>query len=282
MSVLFAKLLNSLVTKSSPVSIYCYKSGKLLRAGSLGLSLVFLSYGVTFIDWYSRSSSEVWSNANEDDKKSWKFYAKTFGPWGLAFIPFTVAGASLYFPSRVVTRVTYIPRANTTPLCQLERKSAFFGRRLQLTRPLDQLARNERTKVYTGVGEQGVEDKGSFVFLLYDKSPSCKGFWDKYFILHRSGKFWGHDGRVFDALFGGDSIRDLEKRGRGVIRGENLGPKQSSASPNKEALNDVTEIIARNNRAKFHVNGESQLSKKIVGLTNVANGSPLQNSDQSK
>ncbi|GAV54240.1 hypothetical protein ZYGR_0AK07420 [Zygosaccharomyces rouxii] len=282
MSVPFAKLLNSLVSKSSPESIYHYKSGRLLRAGGLGLSLVFLSYGITFIDWYYHSSWEVWSGANDDDKKSWKFCAKTFGPWGLTIIPFTVAGASLYFPSRVVTKVTYIPRANATPLCQLERKSALFGRRLQLTRPLDQLARSERTKVYTGVGEQGVEDKGSFVFLLYDGSPKCRGFWDKYYILHRSGKFWGHDGRVFDALFGGDSIKDLEKRGRLVAQGKNFNTKQSSPPPIKETSDNVSEIIARNNRAKFHVNGESQLSRKIVGSTNVGKGSNSQKSKQSK
>ncbi|KAH9201155.1 hypothetical protein LQ764DRAFT_224613 [Zygosaccharomyces rouxii] len=229
MNVPFAKLLNSLVSKSSPESIYHYKSGKLLRAGSLGLSLVFLSYGITFIDWYYHSSWAVWSGATDEDKRDWKFYAKTFGPWGLTIIPFTIAGASLYFPSRVVTKVTYVPRANATPLCQLERKSALFGRRLQLTRPLDQLARNERTKVYTGVGEQGVEDKGSFVFLLNDRSPQAKGFWDKYFILHRSGKFWGNDGRIFDALFGGDSIKDLEKRGRLVAQGQN---SMQMANPN--------------------------------------------------
>lgn len=269
MGMSFGSLLNSLVSKNVPETIYQYKSGKLLRAGSLGLSLVFLSYGITFVDWYSSSSREVWSNATDDDKKSLKFYAKTFGPLGLTIIPFAIAGASLYFPSRVVTKVTYIPRASATPLCQLERRSAVLGRRIQLTRPLDELARSERTKIYTGVGEQGVEDKGSFVFLLYDKGLQCKGFWDKYFFLNRSGRFWANDGRIFDALFGGDSIKELEKRGKLMSQGQRI---LKTEKPNLKApSNNVAEIISQNNRAKLHANssGESQLSKRIVSSTNL-------------
>lgn len=267
MSVPLTKILDSLVARSSPEPIYQYNSGKLLRVGSLSLSAVFLAYGVTFIDWYYHSSWEVWSNARDDDKKDWKFYGKTFGPWGLTVIPFTIAGASLYFPSRVVNKVTYLSRVHSTPVCQLERKSAILGRRIQLTRPLDQLVRNERTKVYTGVGDQGVEDKSSFFFLLYDKSSQGKRIWDKYFILHRSGRFYGNDGRVFDALFGGDSIRDLETRGRLVSQGKRLETKQENSIQN---TSDVSEIIARNNRAKFHVNRGFQLSKEIVGSTKPA------------
>lgn len=262
MSIPFAKCINALVGKTSPEPIFQYTPSKLLRIGSAGFSLVFFAYGATFIDWSYHSSLDVWRNADDETRASWEFRAKTFSPWALTLIPFSIAATALYIPSRVVTKVTYIPRPRMPPLCQLERKSAILGRRIVLTRPLEQLARNEKARVYTGVGPQGTEDKGSFVFVLSDRSPHCRSFLSRYYLLHRAGKFWGGDGRVFDALFGGDSIKDLEYRGRLVAQGKEL---DKTVKHDPQLLD---EMITRNHRAKFHA-GMKQMSKQIVDGTKL-------------
>lgn len=271
MSVPFAKCINALVSKTTPEPIFQYTPGRLLRVSTVGFSLVFFAYGATFVDWSYHSSLEVWRSTDDETRASWEFRAKTFSPWALSLIPFSVAATALYIPSRVVTKVTYIPRPRMPPLCQLERRSAILGRRIEVTRPLDQMARNEKARVYTGVGPQGVDDKASWVFLLYDRSPLCKSFFSKYYILHRAGKFWGGDGRVFDALFGGDSIKDLEYRGRQVAQGKEL---DKSVKHDPQILDDM---IARSNRAKFHA-GFKDISKQIVGATELK----LQKSKESK
>lgn len=255
MSIPFSKVISALVAKTAPEPIYSYKVPTLVKAGSVALSLVFFTYGATFADWSYESAQTVYGEADEETKKDWKFLVKTFGPSALTVIPFTLAAAALYAPSRVVTKVTYIPKINGMPECELIRRSAIGGKEIKVVRPLSQIIRNPKARVFTGVGSQGVEDKGSFIFFLSDRSPMAKGWMDKFYIFPRSGKFWGSDGRIFDALFGGDSIRDLELKTKDLQDNRIKDIKQD-----RSMLQDM--IRENATRAKFH--SGSKVSRKIV------------------
>ena len=256
MSIPFSKVVSALIAKTAPEPIYSYKVPTLVKAGSVALSLVFFTYGATFADWSYESSQTLYKEADEDTRKDWKFLVKTFAPMGLTVIPFTLAIGALYAPSRIVTRVTYIPKVNGLPECELTRKSVIGGKEIKVVRKLSEIVRSGKTRVFTGVGHQGVEDKGSFIFFLSDRSPMAKSWIDKFYIFPRSGKFWGSDGRIFDALFGGDSIRDLELKTRIQQDGRLQDIKQDRTM--------LQEMIRENStRAKFH--SGSKVSKKIVG-----------------
>lgn len=271
MSVPFSRVMNALVSKSAPELIYSYKPGAFIKVGSVALSLVFVTYGVTFADWSYESSITVYKNADEKTKKDWKFLVKTFSPIGLTVIPFALAVGAIYAQSRIVTKVTYVPKLNGKPECQLQRRSAILGRPIETTRPISQINRNEKKRVFTGEGDQGVEDRGSFIFFLTDTSPSVKRWIDRYYILSRSGTFWASDGRVFDALFSGDSIRDLELKTRSLKNGNDKSPSKPLQDINQDR-SILEEMIKKNSRrAKFHPGKkEVDLSKRIVNQNNKA------------
>lgn len=271
MSIPFSKVMKALVAKTSPEAIYSYRVSPLIKAGSVALSLVFFTYGVTFAEWSYESSKTVYKEANEADKKDWKFLAKTFAPMGLTVIPISLAIGAIFVPSRIVTKVTYIPKVNGFPECQLTRRSVIRGKPIVTTRPLSQIVRSEKTRVFTGEGHQGVEDKGTFIFFLTDRSPLLKRWFDKFYILPRSGNFWASDGRVFDALFGGDSIRDLERKTK---HGKN-GLNTKSLQDIKQDRSILDEMIEENSsRPKLHSGQKiAIISKKIVTPKSFADSS---------
>lgn len=204
----------ALVAKSAPEQIYSYNPGKLIKFGSWSLSLVFFTYGLSFADWSLSTSYDLYQkrDQNQDDEQesmlnpTLTFIGRTCGSVILSVIPFTLSLAALYIPSRIVTKIHYIP--GKLPRCQLTRNT-IIGRSSVYTAPLKAITRNQKTRVFTGNGPQGVDDNSSFVFFLIDNT---KPFFQKLYIVNRSGDFWGHDGRIFDAFFGGDSIQDLERK----------------------------------------------------------------------
>lgn len=215
MSIPFRTKMAALLAKTGPEQIYAYKPGKLITVGSYALSLTFALYGASFADWSLATSNDLYkkeSELPEEAKKELKWYenasllflGRSVGTTLLSVIPFTLAAAALYMPTRIVTKLHYIP--DQIPKCKVTTRS-LFGRSKETVLPLRSLRRNEKTRVFTGVGEQGVEDRGSFSFFLTDKNGSL---FNKFYIVNRSGKFWGSDGRFIDALFGGESITDLE------------------------------------------------------------------------
>lgn len=251
------------MSKTSPEAIFQYRKPMSTKLGSLALSLVFSIYGATFADWSYESALTVYEEADDKTKKDWKFLIKTFGPMGLTVIPFSLALCAFFAPSRIVTKVKYIPKMYGEPECQLTRESLILGKPVHLTRPISELHRNEKTRVFTGDGEQGVDDKGSFFFILTDQNINVKSWVERYYLVPRSGKFWASDGRIFDALFGGDSIRDLELKARQSKDKKEL----KNIKQDRSALNEM--IRTNYSRAKFHsgLKKEVEVSKNIVNQT---------------
>lgn len=253
--------------------IYSYKTSNLVRYGSKGLSLVFFMYGVSFTDFTVSSASSILSTATDDQKGSAMFMAKTVGPVALCILPFALSAASLFVASRVVTKVVYIPKLNATPSCQLYRNSMFLGREIKITRALKYISRPKKPRVFTGKGEQGIDDNGSFVFYLMDKHPDVKTRLQKYYLLSRSGQVWGSDGRVLDALFGRESIRELDLlEFQSELKEEESGAKKNSKQRNVVLDQDPTildEMIKSNSeKVKFHSSALEMSSSKIVNIVN--------------
>ncbi|SCU92177.1 LADA_0F14884g1_1 [Lachancea dasiensis] len=204
--------INALISKTSAEQIYSYKPTLFVKVGSWTLAGVFAVYGVSFADWSLSSSLDLYEQEAEQSTLSeawWKhpkllLVARTAGSVLLSIIPFTLSALAIYAPSRIVTGVTYMPHG----AFQLTRRALVSGRPVTRTAVFGAIVRNEKTRVYTGVGSQGTEDRASFAFLLTDTD---KPTWDRFYIVNRSGKFWAQDGRIFDVLFGGDSAESLER-----------------------------------------------------------------------
>lgn len=213
-SIPFSTKMAALIAKTKPEQIYLYKPTALLKFGSWSLSVVFLIYGLTFADWSISSSRELYAREDSEKKDEetgfWNnptflFASRISGSVVLSLIPLTLSAAALYLPSRVVASIKYIPHGS----CQLTRRAIISGKPISCKALISDVVRNQKTRVYTGKGFQGVQDNASFVFFLTNKT---RPLWDRFYIVNRSGSFWGQDGRIFDALFGKDSIKSLERQ----------------------------------------------------------------------
>lgn len=216
MSIPFATKLTALLSKTAPEQIYAYKRGKLITWGSYSLSLTFLLYGISFADWSLSATGKLHEEESisnsESEQLKWyenaqlRYLGRTAGSIILSAIPLSLSLAALYIPTRVVTKIHYIP--DIAPKCTLTTRT-LFNKEKVITAPLRSIKRSAKKRVFTGFGSQGVDDKASFSFVLVNENSPI---YNKFYIVNRSGKFWGSDGRFIDALFGGESIKDLQMK----------------------------------------------------------------------
>lgn len=229
-NVPFSAKISALIAKTSPEQIYTYQVPRLVKFGSWTLSGVFLIYGLSFADWSVSSSFELYQEESSQPVEAWWKHprlllaARTVGSVLLSTIPLTLAAFALYVPSRIITGVSYVPHG----ACELTRRALLSGKPISRITEIGHIVRNQKTKVFTGVGPQGTEDRSSFAFLLTD---SRRPVWDRYYIVNRSGNLWAQDGRIFDALFGGDSIKSLERANvstKAPLESKSVAPNASS------------------------------------------------------
>ena len=162
-------LLNELTSKSAPQWLYVYKPKLWFRLGSLGLSTVLIVYGVTFADmaWLSAKKRLEWTT--EEEQADWKFWIKTYGPLGLTFLPFTLSLGTLWTFSRVVTKIELIPKSSNGPMFKMVRLSAIMGKPKENFISINDLVKSKNSRIFTGKGDQGIDDKGTFCFYLMNK-----------------------------------------------------------------------------------------------------------------
>lgn len=199
-------LLEELTSKKQPQWLYRYKVPPLLRFGSIGLSAVLMVYSLTFTDmtWFSAQKRKE-EDEKEGKHRDWVHLIKVYGPLGMALLPFTLSLATLWTFSRLVTGVQFIPKGQTgEPAFKVVRNSAVLGRSREKYIPITNLVKTKQTRIYTGKGHQGIEDKGTFCFYLRDTSMEGTRFWDRHYILSRAGILWKSDGKLLEALFNRD------------------------------------------------------------------------------
>lgn len=274
-SIPLSKVLQKLFSKTTPQTIYSYKVKPSVRLGSRALAIIFFVYGVTFTDWSWKSAISIYKDTKKSDELSkmnfyekCKFYAMTAAPFGLSLIPFSLSITALLMTSRIASKVTYIPKSGHLPhQFQLTRHALLTGRPITVTRAIGDISRSPRTRVFTGKGNNGAEDKSSFVFHLLDSNASIKHRWEKFFLLPRSGTFWSNDSRTFDALFGGDSIKTLETLKRQPDMKKNnkdkldYGQEEIEAKKNKLLLDKFSG--SNSQRAKLHSTSAKDIVKNL-------------------
>lgn len=243
-------LLDELTSKKTSQWLYKYKMKPLLKAGSLGLSAVLVVYGITFSDmaWFSvQKGREL---ATEEETKDWKYLIKVYGPLGLTVLPFTLALGTLWTFSRAVTKIEFVPISQnglTKPSFKVVRSSAILGKPKETLIGVSDLVKSKNARIFTGKGAQGIEDKGTYCFYLTNKNKNVQ-FWDKHYIMARSGEVWKSDGKILEALFN-DNIKSEQTSLLNEMIKLNKD-KQSFHSKSTKQKNMIKDIILNTQQRK--------------------------------
>lgn len=240
-SATLAQLIEEVGRSGGRRPVFQYKVPRSIRWASTALAVVFVTYGAAYTDMSWRTAREVYGNATEDDQRSVWFKFKTFGPVALGVLPIILAGGTKHITSRLVTEMKCLPpvKNSTVPRCQLTRHTPFRGRPVTIIRDINELSKNKTTKIFTGVGPQGMEDKATFVFFIEDRKATS--FFDKIYIFSRSGSVIRNDARILDCFFNDVANNKLL---------------------NKSIL---TQILSRTSaKTQFHSNNSKSSIKNIV------------------
>lgn len=187
--------------KHEPELIYEAETHKIYFLICGSLAVMFTIYGLTFVDWGFRA---VWDLYQEDDDLT-MFVARMGMCVAIMSVAMGMMTLALKFPTRLVRRMWIVPgtkekfiRFTTHPMLPGSVTPVY-------TIPLRQLLRSHKSKIFTKNGIYGTLDKSTFFFLLKETDKKF-GYW----IVDRNGWFWG-DGRVFDILFGKETLEEAAK-----------------------------------------------------------------------
>lgn len=201
----FRQVLQILKRKKEPELIYEAEPHRLYFLACFCCGVMFTVYGVVLAEY-------AWFQANEDYEKNER---ELTGPvrkreWFISLVKYLGFGATMFvaafavakFPTRLIRRMWYLPgpvehvRFTTYPLVPGTATPVY-------TVPLANILRKHKSRVWTGRGFYGTADSSLFFFVLKEV-PSGKNW-----IVDRKGFFWS-DGRVFDFLFGKETIAEAE------------------------------------------------------------------------
>lgn len=241
MEILSQKKKPELIYEAEPHRLYFMVCGV--------LAFIFSVYGFTFVDW---GFNTVWQLYQEDNEPL-MFVARLGMCAAISGIAVGIVTLALKLPTRLIRRMWYLPgpkehiRFTSHPLLPGRATPVY-------TIPLESLVRSQKSKVFTKNGMYGTHDKSTFFFLLKEKDKRF-GYW----IVDRNAWFWG-DGRVFDILFGKESLEEAQK-------GQSYNEKLKEAS---DALKEEREK-QRKEHGPFwqHKLGKELVKndlKKIVGI----------------
>lgn len=195
-------MLEVLNKKTAPELIYEAESHKVYFLICGALAVIFTVYGLTFVDWGFRA---VFTLYEEDEDLM--MLATRFGMCvAITAIALCVLTMALKFPTRLVRRIWLVPAEGGEKWVRFTTHPMLPGRATPVYNvPLTQLVRSHKSKIFTRNGHYGTLDKSTFFFLLKETDKKF-GYW----IVDRNGWFWG-DGRVFDVLFGKETLEEAAK-----------------------------------------------------------------------
>lgn len=201
----FRQVVLILKNKKAPELVYESEPHRLYFLMTFCFGLVFVVYGVMLAEFTIFQANKDYKE-NERNlpeplrKREWVIDILKNGIFSA--VCFTAAYWLAKFPTRLVRRMWYLPgpvehiRFTSYPLLP--------GRPTPIiTVPLENLVRNQKAKVWTGKGFYGTADNSMFYFVLKEKGAG------KSWVVDRKGFFWS-DGRVFDYLFGKESLTEAE------------------------------------------------------------------------
>ncbi|KAK7205040.1 hypothetical protein BZA70DRAFT_278948 [Myxozyma melibiosi] len=209
----FRELMTLLERSPEPeVLLYQAEPHRLYFVALYSLAFVFAVYGLIFVEWAMEESISIFIN-NYDDlppvhNAVW-LGLRSLVSLAIFALPAVTAVIFFMFPTRLVRRMYYYPATK-----DLEAHVRFVVHPLLprrpspvITLPLSEIDRGRnagRTKVWTGDGLYGTASRSQFMVFLFEKGKRIP------WIVDRQGWFWG-DGRVWDVLFGKESVEEAEK-----------------------------------------------------------------------
>lgn len=211
----FRQVLQILKRKTEPELIYEAEPHKLYFLACFCCAVMFTVYAVVLAEY-------AWFQANEDYEKNERELAEPVRKreWLILLLKYLALGGTMFtaaffvalFPTRLVRQMWYLPgpvehiRFTAYPFVPGTATPVY-------TVPLSSLLRKHKSRIWTGRGFYGTADSSLFFFVLKE-APKGKNW-----IVDRKGFFWS-DGRVFDFLFGKETIAEAEA---GVPYDEQVG-----------------------------------------------------------
>ncbi|CDK24934.1 unnamed protein product [Kuraishia capsulata CBS 1993] len=230
------RMIKILKSKTEPELIYDAEPHKLWFFASVCLGLLYIIYGLNAL---SIGLELAWTtfSANDLQLPQNARYLQLVSQGGLtiilAIMPAVAGYMLLMTPTRLIRRMWYLPgpvdhvKFYTHPLIP--------GRPTPvITIPLEQINRHGKAKIWTGRGFYGTSDK-LFFFFLWEKGHRFP------WIVDRKGFFWG-DGRVFDVMFGKESIQEAES---GLTYDDKIGLLLEERKRKKKELKEKDGIAWR-------------------------------------
>jgi hypothetical protein len=195
-------MLEILNKKHEPELIYEAETHKVYFLICGAMAIIFTIYGLTFVDWGFRAVFQLY-----DEDQDLLMLATRLG---MCIVITSIAGGVLAFavkfPTRLIRRIWLVPGKNDQKFVRFSTHPVLPGSATPVyTIPLKNLVRSHKSKIFTKNGIYGTLDKSTFFFLLKEADKKF-GYW----IVDRNGWFWG-DGRVFDVLFGKESLDEAAK-----------------------------------------------------------------------
>ncbi|KAK9493205.1 hypothetical protein V1508DRAFT_354071 [Lipomyces doorenjongii] len=209
----FRELMTLLETSKEPeVLLYQAEPHRLYFIVLYSLAFVFAVYGLIFVDWALRESYDIYINNYDDLPPVHNLFwlgIRSLISFAIFTIPAVAAYAFIMMPTRLIRRMSYLPARSSTAAHVRFVVHPLIPRTASpvITLPVSQLDRGKnpgKTKVWTGDGLYGTASRSQFMVFLFENGKRIP------WIVDRQGWFWG-DGRVWDVLFGKESIEEAEK-----------------------------------------------------------------------
>lgn len=224
----FRQVIQILKNKKSPELVYEAEPHRLYFLACFCLAIVLTVYGCVLLEFaYFNANKNYRENTEElSEPLRKRAFFKDFilySTMGVATL--TAAYFTLTFPTRLIRRMWYLP--GPVEHIQFSSYSLIPGRPTPLiTVPLLSMVRKDKARVWTGKGFYGTADKSLFFFTLKELTNN------KTWIVDRKGFFWS-DGRVFDFLFGKETLAEAEA---GIPFDEQVGIVNREVNRKKQEL----------------------------------------------
>ncbi|CCE83707.1 Piso0_004293 [Millerozyma farinosa CBS 7064] len=202
----FRQVIQILKNKKAPELIYEAEPHKLYFLACFCCGTVFTIYGLVLLEYaWFQSNKDYEENVEELTEplrtREWAVSLLKHSVFGV--IALTAAYGAFMFPTRLIRRMWYLPgpvehiKFTSYPLIPGRPTPVY-------TLPLNNIFRKHKARIWTGKGFYGTADNSLFFFTL--KEAGEKG---RNWIVDRKGFFWS-DGRVFDLLFGKETVAEAE------------------------------------------------------------------------
>ncbi|KAM9896502.1 hypothetical protein OXX69_010623 [Metschnikowia pulcherrima] len=226
----FSRVVQILKSKTVPELIYESEPHRLYFLGSFCCAVMFTIYGCVLLEYSWFNANKKWDE--NDEELALPFRRRQFGidlaTYGaLGAVALFAAYHFATFPTRLIRRMWYLPgpiehiKFTSYPLIPGKATPVY-------TVPLQNIARRDKARVWTGKGFYGTADKSMFFFVLKEATTN------KNWVVDRKGFFWS-DGRIFDLLFGKETLAEAEA---GIPYDEQIGIIHREVKKKKKELRE--------------------------------------------